>query len=207
MAPAAKNRRRPRFGQAAAADRRDRQPAESAAEAAPRRPRADLQASCPTTSATPPSAVLVERNSRLAMESVSELGPERGAQLLAGRSAEEIAKLVQEIPSDDAAALIDNLPDELSNEVLELMRRRESGQVESLLEYARADRRPHHEPERLRAQRRPDGRRGRSRRCRARATSRWCSISTSSTRAGIWSASRRCAGCCSCRPKRRSSGS
>jgi magnesium transporter len=55
--------------------------------------------------------------------------------LLTNRSAEEIAKLLQEIPSDDAAALIDYLPDELSREVLELMRRRESAQVESLLEY------------------------------------------------------------------------
>ncbi len=81
-------------------------------------------------------SILVERQPRLAMESVSELGPERGATLLAGRSAEEIAKLVQEIPSDDAAALIDNLPEDLSNEVLELMRKRESGQVESLLDYA-----------------------------------------------------------------------
>jgi len=81
-------------------------------------------------------SLLVERQPRLAMESLSELGPERGATLLAGRSAEEIARLVQEIPSDDAAALIDHLPDELSSEVLELMRRRESGQVESLLDYA-----------------------------------------------------------------------
>ena len=80
--------------------------------------------------------VLVERQPKLAMESAAELGPERGAALLAGRSAEEIAKLVQEIASDDAAALIDHLPEELSNEVLELMRRRESGQVESLLDYA-----------------------------------------------------------------------
>lgn len=80
--------------------------------------------------------VLVERQPKLAMESISELGPERGAGLLAGRSAEEIAKLVQEIPSDDAAALVDYLPDDLSAEVLELMRRRESGQVESLLDYA-----------------------------------------------------------------------
>jgi magnesium transporter len=81
-------------------------------------------------------SVLVERQPRLAMESVSELGPERGAALLSGRSAEDIARLVQEIPSDDAAALVDHLPEELSNEVLELMRRRESGQVESLLDYA-----------------------------------------------------------------------
>lgn len=81
-------------------------------------------------------ALLVERYPKLAMESVSELGPERGAALLTGRSAEDIVKLVQEIASDDAAALVDHLPDELSSEVLELMRRRESGQVESLLDYA-----------------------------------------------------------------------
>jgi magnesium transporter len=80
-------------------------------------------------------SVLVERNPRLAMETVSEMGPEPGALLLATRSADETARLLQEIPSDDAAALIDYLPDELSHEVLELMRRRESAQVESLLEY------------------------------------------------------------------------
>src|SRR5829696_8905924 len=80
-------------------------------------------------------SILVERNGRLAMETVSEMGPEDGAKLLTGRSAEEIAKLLQELPSDDAAALIDYLPEELSREVLELMRRKESGQVESLLEY------------------------------------------------------------------------
>src|SRR5918999_5272549 len=80
-------------------------------------------------------SLLVERSGRLAMEAVSEMGPEEGAKLLTGRSAEEIAKLLQEIPSDDAAALMNYLPEELSGEVLELMRRRESGQVESLLEY------------------------------------------------------------------------
>ena len=80
--------------------------------------------------------VLIERNSRLAMEALSELGPKVGGDLLSGRSAEEIAKLIQEIPSDDAAALIDHLPKELSNAVLTLMRRREFGEVENLLEYA-----------------------------------------------------------------------
>jgi magnesium transporter len=80
-------------------------------------------------------ALLVERQPKLAMETISEMGPEPGAQLLTGRSAEDIAKLLHELPSDDAAALIDYLPEELSRDVLELMRRRESGQVESLLEY------------------------------------------------------------------------
>ena len=80
-------------------------------------------------------SLLAERNGRLAMEAVSELGPESGALLLATRSAEEIAKLAQEIPSDDAAALIDYLPEELSAAVLDLMRPKESGVVENLLEY------------------------------------------------------------------------
>ena len=80
-------------------------------------------------------SLLAERNGRLAMEAISELGPEAGAALLATRSAEEIAKLAQEIPSDDAAALIDYLPEELSVAVLDLMRPKESGVVENLLEY------------------------------------------------------------------------
>jgi magnesium transporter len=81
-------------------------------------------------------SLLAERNGRLAMEAISELGPETGATLLATRSADEIAKLAQEIPSDDAAALIDYLPEELSSAVLDLMRPKESGVVENLLEYA-----------------------------------------------------------------------
>jgi magnesium transporter len=80
--------------------------------------------------------VLADRNGRLAMQAVSELDPEAGASLLATRSAEDIARLAQEIPSDDAAALIDYLPEELSGAVLELMRPKESGEVENLLEYA-----------------------------------------------------------------------
>src|SRR3954471_14912657 len=80
-------------------------------------------------------SLLADRNGRLAMESVSELGPEAGAGLLATRSAEEIARLAQEIPSDDAAALIDHLPEELSAAVLNLLRRKESAAVENLLEY------------------------------------------------------------------------
>jgi magnesium transporter len=81
-------------------------------------------------------SLLVERNSRLAMEALSELGPEAGAGLLAGRSAEEIVKLTQELPSDDVAAIIDNLPEELSAAVLELMQKKPaSADVGELLEY------------------------------------------------------------------------
>jgi magnesium transporter len=81
-------------------------------------------------------SLLVERNSRLAMEALSELGPEGGAVLLAGRPAEEVGKLLQELPSDDAAAIIDYLPKELSAAVLELMQKRPAGgDVGELLEY------------------------------------------------------------------------
>src|SRR6187549_495946 len=80
-------------------------------------------------------SLLADRHGRLAMEAISELGPEAGATLLATRSAEDIARLAQEIPSDDAAALIDYLPEELSAAVLDLMRPKESGVVENLLEY------------------------------------------------------------------------
>jgi magnesium transporter len=79
--------------------------------------------------------LLFERNGRLAMEALTELGPESGAPLLATRSAEEIARLAQDIESDDAARLIDNLPEDLSAAVLELMQPKESKVVEHLLEY------------------------------------------------------------------------
>ncbi len=79
--------------------------------------------------------ILVERNGRLAVEALSELGPEKGALLLADRPAEEIARLLQEIPSDDAAGLIDNLPEELSSIVLDLIRPKPGGGVSELLEY------------------------------------------------------------------------
>ena len=79
--------------------------------------------------------ILVEKNGKLAMEALSELGPESGAELLSLRSAEEIAHFLQEIPSDDAAALIEHLGDELRVAVLELIRPKPGGGVSELLEY------------------------------------------------------------------------
>src|SRR5688572_30709091 len=45
--------------------------------------------------------LLADRHSRLAMEALSELGPEAAARLISDRSAEDIVKLTQELPSDD----------------------------------------------------------------------------------------------------------
>ena len=78
---------------------------------------------------------LVEKNGRLAMEALSELGPDQGGELLALRSAEEIARLVQELPSDDAAPLIERLTPELRDVVLDLIRPKPGGGVSDLLEY------------------------------------------------------------------------
>ncbi len=80
-------------------------------------------------------ALLVERYSRLAMEALSEWGPEEGGAMLADRSPEETARLLQELPSDDAAALIEHLPDDLAAAVLDLLQRREGGDVQDLLRY------------------------------------------------------------------------
>jgi len=79
--------------------------------------------------------VLVEKNARLAMESVSELGHEKGAELLALRPAEEIARLVQEIASDDAAAVVAHLPAPLSDAVREMISPKAGGGVTELLDY------------------------------------------------------------------------
>ncbi len=136
------------------------------------------------------------------MEALSELGPEKLALALSpSRSADEIVKLTQELPSDDAAAIIDYLPEELAAAVLELMQKRPAGaDVGELLEYPEQTAGRIMNPkvfalsEDMTASERP------SPRCRRRATSRWCSISTSSTHVVISSASCRCAGCCSCRP-------
>src|SRR6186713_1020244 len=78
---------------------------------------------------------LVERNGKLAMEALSELGPENGAELLSLRSAEDIARLSQEIPSDDGAALIEALSDDLRLAVLALIHPKAGGGVSDLLEY------------------------------------------------------------------------
>src|SRR3954466_15419297 len=50
-------------------------------------------------------SLLLAPNGKPAMEALSELGPEAGAALLADRPAEEIARLLNELPSDDAAAI------------------------------------------------------------------------------------------------------
>src|SRR5688572_10992600 len=65
--------------------------------------------------------VLVERNGKLAAETLSELGPEKGSLLLVDRPADDIARLLQEIRLGDSAALFDYLPEDVSSVVLDLI--------------------------------------------------------------------------------------
>ena len=81
-------------------------------------------------------ATLLGGHSRLAMEAISELDPEVRVPMLVEHSAEDLARWFQQVPSDDAAAIIGDLPDERSDAVLELMRPKDSDDVQHLLEHA-----------------------------------------------------------------------
>jgi len=81
-------------------------------------------------------SLLLDRHPRLAMEALSEIGAAMAGALLADRSAEEITKLLQEIPSDDAASIIENLPEALATAVLALLQAKPGAGVGDLLEYA-----------------------------------------------------------------------
>ena len=80
--------------------------------------------------------VLAANDPRLAIRALAELGVERGAVLLAGRPAEMVVALLHELPLDDAAALIDHLPDDLARRVRELMGGQGAGGVGELLDHA-----------------------------------------------------------------------
>lgn len=78
--------------------------------------------------------LLVQRDIRLAMQAVSELDPVLGASVLGRHPASDIARWLEELPPDDAAALVRHLPKELADRLREMMRR-DSG-VGTLLEHA-----------------------------------------------------------------------
>ena len=83
----------------------------------------------------PTFELLVQRNSSLASEALSELGVDRGAELLLGMSAEEISRLLQELDPDDAAEFVGDLPTELQEQILGAMRHKDAAEVQGLLQY------------------------------------------------------------------------
>lgn len=75
---------------------------------------------------------LAGANPRLATQVVAELGVDMGAAVLASRPAPDIVRLLQELPPDDAAALIDHFPKELGEQVRDLMQGQPVGVAEVL---------------------------------------------------------------------------
>ncbi len=77
---------------------------------------------------------LIGSDPRLAMQVVAELGVDMGAALLASHPPAEIVRLLQELAPDDAAALIDSFPQELAEQIRELMQGQTTAGVTELLE-------------------------------------------------------------------------
>ena len=80
-------------------------------------------------------SLLVKENRELAAQVLTDLGLERGISLLTSLSGRETALLLQELETDDRAAFVSALPEELANQVLDTMRLEESVQVQGLLRY------------------------------------------------------------------------
>ena len=75
-------------------------------------------------------AVLLKGKLGLAAEVLSNLGFERSKHLLAAISPSEIAKVLQELETDDRADFIAALPEDIAEEVLEHMRREDFGRCD-----------------------------------------------------------------------------
>ena len=83
----------------------------------------------------PTFELLVQRDLSLASEALSELGVDRGTELLLDMSSEEISKLLQELDPDDAAEFVGHLPTELQEEILGTMRQKDAAEVQDLLQH------------------------------------------------------------------------
>jgi len=77
---------------------------------------------------------LAASDRRLAMDALAELGVDMGAALLASRPAPEVVRMLQELAPDDAAALIEHFPEELRDQVRELMQGQATKDVAEVLE-------------------------------------------------------------------------
>lgn len=71
----------------------------------------------------------------LAAASLSELELSKGVELLRAIEPDEIAQVLQELPSDDAALFVAEFPDELQERLLDLMKVETSADVQELLSF------------------------------------------------------------------------
>ena len=80
-------------------------------------------------------SVLMNRDRKLAAETINALGLERAMEIVKVLPSKEISELLEELETDDAATFIAALPEELAQEVLERMRVEESTEVQGLLQH------------------------------------------------------------------------
>ncbi len=78
--------------------------------------------------------LLVARDRPLAMKGLAELDPAIGAVLLEDRAADDVSRLLEMLAPDDAAPILERLPEELSTRVRDLMGHK--GGADRLLEHA-----------------------------------------------------------------------
>jgi magnesium transporter len=79
---------------------------------------------------------LAQSETKLAAASLSELSLEEGVALLKTLAPAQIAHVLQELPSDDAAVFVAELPEELREQLLDLMKVETSTDVQELLSFA-----------------------------------------------------------------------
>lgn len=80
-------------------------------------------------------SALARAETSLAAASLTELGQTESIELLRTLTPVGIAQVLQELPSDDAAEFISQLPDELREELLDLMKVEASTDVQELLSF------------------------------------------------------------------------
>ena len=79
---------------------------------------------------------LVQNDLTRAAEALSEMGTDASVALLTSLQRADVGRLLQELPSDDAALLVSELPDEFRDELLETMKVEHSTGVQELLGFA-----------------------------------------------------------------------
>lgn len=79
--------------------------------------------------------LLMRQDCSRAAETLKELGPDRGVELLLKLSLEEAGQVLQEMESDDAALLLSSLPEETVQKLLQEMGVQESAEIQGLLLY------------------------------------------------------------------------
>lgn len=81
-------------------------------------------------------AALAQHDRELAAASLSEFGADEGIDLLHTLSPEDIAQVLQELPSDDAALFVEKFSGEIRERLLDLMKIEASTDVQELLSFA-----------------------------------------------------------------------